>query len=412
MDTYLRVTPSRSGPKKRIDFICWDADAERMRVLFVSVPGLGHVQPMLPLAKACQAAGHKVLWATGGESCGSVEQRGIPTVSVGLVGTGVPEYRRRYPEAASLKGEDIAAYMFPRIFGKIYAPPMAEELLGPAREWAPDLIVHDAATLAGPLVAAVLGIRHVTHSFGDAVPPQRLGEAAHEVAPLWEAAGLEAPMFAGNGQYLYINIFPASLQPELPDYIRRSQYLRPVALDAVPGDALPTSFPRLGSQPLIYLTLGTVFADPTVLRTAAEGIAALGVRLVVTVGPSGDPAAVGDLGRDVLVERYIPQALVLGHCAAVVSHGGSGTFLASLAQGLPQVFLPQAADQFRNAARCAEVGAGINLGPAKSDGERVGAAVARILAEDSFRRASRTLEAEVAAMPAPEEVVHLLEAAA
>ena len=219
-------------------------------------------------------------------------------------------------------------------------------------------------------------------------------------------------MFAGNGQNLYINIYPASLQPELPDYILRSQYLRPVALDAVPGDALPTSFLRSGSQPLIYLTLGTVFADPTVLRTAAEGIAALGVRLVVTVGPSGDPTAVGNLGQDVLVERYIPQALVLGHCAAVVSHGGSGTFLASLAQGLPQVFLPQAADQFRNAARCAEVGAGIDLGPAKSDGERVGAAVARILAEDSFRRVSRTLETEIAAMPSPEEVVCVLEAAA
>lgn len=34
------------------------------RKLFVASPGYGHVQPMLPSARACQAVGHELLWAT------------------------------------------------------------------------------------------------------------------------------------------------------------------------------------------------------------------------------------------------------------------------------------------------------------------------------------------------------------
>lgn len=384
-----------------------------MRMLFVSSPGYGHVQTMLPLAKACQAAGHQVRWATGSESCTRIEQVGIPTVPVGISApTAMAEYRRCYPEAAELRGEDIAAHMFPRLFGTIYAAPMARDLLAPAREWAPDILVHEASAFAGPLIAADLGIPHVTHAFGDAIPPGRLAEAGRAVAPLWQAARLDAPEFAGNGQILYLDIYPSSMQTEMPDYLRHVQPLRPVAFDALPGDRLPAGCPPAGDGPLVYLTLGTVFADPAVLQDAGTAIATLKVRLVVSVGPRGDPTTIRIPGRDVSVERYVPQTLLFGHCSAVVSHAGSGTFLASLSAGLPQVCLPQAADQFRNAARCAQAGAGINLGPEGRSREGIRAAVARVLEDQSFRRAATLKSQEIAAMPSPEQVVTVLEAIA
>ena len=109
-----------------------------------------------------------------------------------------------------------------------------------------------------------------------------------------------------------------------------------------------------------------------------------------------------------MVERYIPQTLLLGRCDAVVSHAGSGTFLAALAQGLPQVCLPQAADQFRNAVHCADSGAGIDVGPGAKDGEVIGAAVTRVLTDSSFRRAAETIRDDIVAMPSPEDVADLL----
>ncbi|WP_309114588.1 hypothetical protein [Saccharothrix sp.] len=38
-----------------------------MKVLFVSAPLVGHVFPMIPLAKALRAAGHEVVLATGAD---------------------------------------------------------------------------------------------------------------------------------------------------------------------------------------------------------------------------------------------------------------------------------------------------------------------------------------------------------
>ena len=40
-----------------------------MRILFTSPAAHGHVQPMVPLARAAMAAGHEVRWATGADAC-------------------------------------------------------------------------------------------------------------------------------------------------------------------------------------------------------------------------------------------------------------------------------------------------------------------------------------------------------
>lgn len=70
----------------------------------------------------------------------------------------------------------------------------------------------------------------------------------------------------------------------------------------------------------------------------------------MTVGPDGDPDAFGSLPDHIIVTRYVPQTVLLPRCALVVSHAGSGTFLATLDHGLPQLCPPQAADQFGNPA--------------------------------------------------------------
>ncbi|HYZ35917.1 MAG TPA: nucleotide disphospho-sugar-binding domain-containing protein, partial [Pseudonocardiaceae bacterium] len=55
--------------------------------------------------------------------------------------------------------------------------------------------------------------------------------------------------------------------------------------------------------------------------------------------------------------------LLLPHCHLVVSHGGAGIMLNALAHGLPQLILPQGADQFSNAAARQSAGAALALRP-------------------------------------------------
>ena len=106
--------------------------------------------------------------------------------------------------------------------------------------------------------------------------------------------------------------------------------------------------------------------------------------------------------------RYVPQGQLLDHCAAVVSHGGSGTFLAALGAGLPQLCLPQSADQFLNAAACEQSGCGLALQPEAVSSSSVRAAVGRLLNDSSFRTRAEQARREISAMPSPIEVANRL----
>jgi len=100
---------------------------------------------------------------------------------------------------------------------------------------------------------------------------------------------------------------------------------------------------------------------------------------------------------NVRVERWIPQEAVMPHVAAMVGHGGSGTTRTALAAGVPSVVVPGFADQFRNAERVAQLGAGIALDA--EDVGRLGDSLRLLLAEPSYRRAAQRVAAEVGALP-------------
>lgn len=380
-----------------------------MRVLFSSTFGFGHNYPMVPLAVACAQAGHEVLWATSEQARALVEEAGLRTVAAGLSGEELQERLGPLQQhVQTLPGAQRAAFMFPSMFGATLTPPMAADLLAVAGGWRPDLLVHEHGELASPLVGAVLGIPSVTHSFGGAVPPAFLTDAGDRVAALWEEHGLRVPPYAGCFTSLYLDICPPDVQMVPTQHIPAMQPLRPVAWT---GPDLDGEQPWLRDtgRPLVYLTLGTVQRAVPVLQRLVQGLAALPVRLLVTVGPEGDPAALGPTQEQVWVERFVPQTQVLGQCAVVASHAGSGTFLGALAEGVPQLCLPQAADQFRNAAGAVRCGAGLSLAPEAADPEAVVAAVERLLAEESFAAAARRQAEVIEDMPAPVEVVGVLE---
>ena len=96
-------------------------------------------------------------------------------------------------------------------------------------------------------------------------------------------------------------------------------------------------------------------------------------------------------------------------CAAVVSHGGSGTVFGAAGLGLPQVCLPQAADQFRNTAGVVRVGRRDRAAPGPGRWSCGGRGRPQVLHDPRFRDAAGQLSQEIAAMPGPDEVVTRLE---
>lgn len=375
--------------------------------MFTTTPGRGHVYPMVPLARAFADQGHEVLWAAADGVCARLRADGFEAVAAGLgEDDGFPELHRRFPEIAALPAEERPDVMFPRLFGAVRAPPMLADLLPLVRRWRPSLLVSEQAELAGPVAAAAVGVPCLAHAFGSLLPAARLAAAGEQVAPLWEGCGLAPRPFAGTYDHLYLDIYPPSLQDAETGHVPAVQPLRPVAFAGASGEDGPV-WPDPGSTaPLVYVTFGTVFTkDLTPIATVVRALRGLPVRVLVTLGPGRDPRALGDQPPNVLVAAFIPQTRILPHCAAVVSHGGSGTFLAALASGLPQLLLPQAADQFRNAAAGVRSGAALAIPPAELTAGRVQEAGRRLLADPAPRAAAQRLAAEIRSMPAPDVVV-------
>jgi UDP:flavonoid glycosyltransferase YjiC (YdhE family) len=384
-----------------------------MRVLVSSTAGHGHVLPMVPLARALVAAGHDVLWATGADALPLVTEAGVEATAAGATQAEHAQARVALLERlGDVPLERRGEHVFPAIFGGFRTPLMLPGLLRIAREWRADLLLHEQGELAAPLVGRLLGLPHVVHAFGGASPATQVAAAAERVAGLWAERGLEMPPYAGCYQHLYLDICPSSVQTvdlaHLParQPLRPGSYAGPDPAGGVPG------IDDADGAPLVYLTLGTVQNRAPLFRMVLTGLAALDVRVLVTLGAGADPASVGPQPGSVTVRDWVPQSAVLPHAAVVVSHGGSGTVLATLAHGLPQVCVPQGADQFRNGTGVTRAGAGVSLPPERLTPDTVASAVRTLLDGPSYGIGARQVADEIAAMPSPADVVGVLEALA
>jgi len=379
-----------------------------MRVLFSSTWGHGHIFPMVPLARAFLALGHEVRWATSDDSSTLVAEAGIAAVPAGMPASAIGALvTRTHAEMTGVRPEDRASVAFPRMFGATATPAMLADLLPLARSWQPQLLVHEHAELAAPLVGALLGIPTVTHAFGGAIPVAIVDDAADRISSLWAEHGLRIPEHAGCFVGPYLDICPPAVETVPMDHIPVVQQLRPVSYTGGPSSLEPGLL-AAHSDPLVYVTLGTVRGqshDQTaVLHAAIESLLSLDVRVLVTVGPEGDPDALGPQPPHVTVVRYVSQTEILPRATAVVSHAGSGTVLGALAEGLPQLCLPQAADQFRNSRGVTTAGAGLTLHPDEVTPDAIGASLRRILLDETFRRAAVGIADDIRAMPSPDHV--------
>ncbi|QJY46588.1 glycosyltransferase [Pseudonocardia broussonetiae] len=356
-----------------------------MRVLITACPLYGHVNTVLPLALAARRAGHETVVATGGARVPHVARRGLVTWAVG------PDRLAASPEG--WLAQFVAS-----------ARPRADDLVARALRWRPDLVIGEETELAAGVVAAATGARHAVHGLG-LMPPQPIRDA---LAPALDALGArhgvdDAAERVWRAEYL--EIAPPALRPPGPRSWPHARPLRPATGDATAGDRLPAALERLPHADTVHLTLGTVFHGASdVLAAALDGLLRLPVNVVVTTGPGTDPSVLGPQPPQVLARPYLPHALLLPRCRLVVSQGGAGILLGAAAHGLPQLVLPQGADQPGNAAALAGAGAGLVLGPGAVTPAAVAAAAARLLAGPGFAAAADGLRREIAAMPGPDAV--------
>ena len=374
-----------------------------MRILFASWPGYGHLLPMVALIRAAQRGAHEVVVSSGRDMSEVIARLGVGVHSSGI--TLAESYARMPGEAmiSQMPPEEQSGFAARHLFGA-GAMDRARDLVDLVETWPPDLIVHDAVELGSVVAAEENGIQHVTHGYGPMVPANAqlvaaIGSAIH-------AAGVSDPVpavFAAP----YLDIAPPGLRRAGTGPWSMVRALRPSAGEVGPAASLTSKLSALPYADSVYVTLGTIMNQaPAVFRAVIEGCSRLPVNVVVTTGPDFDSSLLGPLQSAVFSAPFLPQAAVLPHCTAVVSHAGAGTMLGALCHGLPQLCLPQGTDQPFNTAALLPTGAALALQPDHITPDAVTEALGRLLAEPSFRQAASQLRDEIDAMPDADSVLH------
>ena len=363
------------------------------RVLFTSCPAYGHLLPMLPLIRAAERADHDVRVATGPDMNLPLTGRGL---DVHAVGPTWEEAWSAHQAVWAQPGLSEEQKMMDGVIALFGTPALARlaDLVAMAREWRPDIVVHEVLESAGSLLARRLEVPGIVHGIGPMFPFY-----AQLIGPAGAAIG-EPELWAHASSEQALDICPPSLQPDdgPPPW--------PVATPLRPSAGEPGRVPRRVADALAadkrvaYFTLGTVKNTETAdFRIGLAALETFDGVVIATTGRHLDPAELGSVPDNVIVAEFVPQDAVLERADLLVSHSGSGTMLGGLVHGVPQVALPRGTDQPQNAALLGRAGAGVIVQPEDYAVETIQTAVREVTGDPSFREAAERVRDEIAAMP-------------
>ncbi|GAB1646470.1 nucleotide disphospho-sugar-binding domain-containing protein [Krasilnikovia sp. MM14-A1259] len=371
-----------------------------MRILFLAMPGAGHVFPLVPLAWAFRSGGHEVLFGTCGEGLAHASGAGLPVVDV-APGFRVRDYLGQlFAQRPELPAQEHAAARRHSVHFAVtlFAPVsrrMAADAIRLARRWRPDLVVYDELGAVGAVAAAALGVPGVLHDCGF-VRTRPLWQGFRQaLLDLYDEYGLTAPAEPA----VTLDPAPPSMVPEPDGWSVRCV---PYSTGAVLPDWLSESPQRRR----VAVSLGTVtpaVEGPGLMRRIVGVAAGIDAEFVLALG--GRPAAVlGDLPPNVRVCEWVPMSALLATCAAIIHHGGAGTALTSIAAGVPQLVVPNGADRYITADAARRRGVGLVAEPDELDA----ALLQRLLTDHELRGAAAEVRTEWSNLPAPAEIASRL----
>jgi MGT family glycosyltransferase len=214
------------------------------------------------------------------------------------------------------------------------------------------------------------------------------------------------------------------------DFIHTSEhlnmYLYPEAVDYTEQRPLASSWHRLdssvrstdqpfeipeslrgGSGSLIYLSLGSLgSADVELMQRLVDVLSRSPHRFIVSKGPQHDQYELAD---NMWGAQQVPQISVMPEVDLVITHGGNNTTTESFHFGKPMIVLPLFWDQYDNAQRVDETGAGIRLDTYRFSDDQLHGAIARLLADTPLRDRMARIGSEVRQRSGSRRAADLLE---
>ncbi|MCR6483493.1 DUF1205 domain-containing protein [Amycolatopsis sp. OK19-0408] len=440
-----------------------------MRVAFVIWPAPAHLYPLVPLAWALKAAGHEVCVASHPAIAAEVASMGLTPVSVcdadsmpGLVGPGGAYEEERADLARITEGLGLAPDHPDRehwdVLTQYYVPsmwdflpyrgsaddpmPAMDGLVSFTRTWRPDLVLWDPTVPGAAVAARVSGAAHArwwtapdvfckgidlidAHDNATDGPPLD-NPLAESVRPLAERYGVTVDRELLLGQWT-VNPQPATFGPEVSAHTQSVRWI-PHSRQ----EAMPEWLYRAPDRPRVAISLG--LSERSFMEggwdhipALFEALSELDVEVVATLNRL-QLSAVGKIPDNVRVVDFIPLNQLMPTCALLIHHGGMGTALPAIANGVRQIVVDFADHKITTtellqgqtarsryslgpgAARyVTESGAGVVINVSHPDVFEMREAIQRVLTEPSFGQGAERLRRELLATPSPAETVPILE---
>ncbi|KRE55345.1 glycosyltransferase [Phycicoccus sp. Soil748] len=433
-----------------------------MTLLVISPDYASHLYPLATLATAWQAAGERVVVATGPATDDIVRGFGFEREHLQLGRGSNPGVIRAEEQPT---GEDDAL----RGFFDATRRGAVETLLFQARArrddllWEPvqvgravldvvdrvrpDAVVVDHLAFSARLALASVGVPHADVVLGHptALPvgdevygcpptfPRALVPNPDALAGLrtvceevrdaftdeWNAAARVlspgvpevADAFAVTGDVLLLNYPEALHDPQRTALLPSHRFLGSAVRVEAP-DAGVDAWVAGSGAPLVYVSLGSFLSvRGDVLARLVEALRGLDVRVALAHG-STPRAAFGALPGSWLVRESLPQVTLLRSAALAVTHGGNNSVTESLTAGVPMLVLPFSTDQFAGAASLESAGLATVLDPNTASTANLREALAALLGDAATAERVRAVASSLQASPGPDRAHEALTGAA
>jgi MGT family glycosyltransferase len=379
-----------------------------MRFLLTCIPGLGHFNPLLPLARSLRNAGHDVAVATAPAFADVVMAAGFEIIAAGL------DWDERrlldtVPELRAVSKMNRGEWMMKHIFLDRSPRRMIADLRTIVPQWQPDMIVSGSFEYGGPLAAERAGLPYATANYtvrwNRWVRKHALGRP---IARLRAETGLPAdPDMNAFERYLDLCFAPPSwtferalLRPRLKRLVRAKVlsadlpprqwlagvralllqriFLRHMVTHPEQGVIGPKTYfigegkppPRSAPPPWLrdlpynrtaFFSLGTVLGGehPEMFDKVIAAFKDQPINLVVTFGKMGDPSRFVPQPANVRILPFLAHGelrTLLPHVDLCINHAGYGSVMDALLYGIPLVLLPLTSDGPMNTQMCLSTG--------------------------------------------------------
>ncbi|GLP74637.1 glycosyl transferase [Mycobacterium antarcticum] len=419
-------------------------------ILIAACPPIGHVAPLLNVARDLVGRGHDVTFLTSARHADRVRATGatphplplsadyddnslddLPgraeTSGVARVNFDVRHvFVRPLPYQAAALDELMAVTRFDAILADAFFLGILPMLLDDNASRPPVLTYtttplflssRDTAPGGTGMLPGTGALGRLRNRALNVVAQKVLLRASHRAAEtMLEALILpKLPVFLLDSAILADRLIVPTIpefeyhRSDLPEHVR---FVGAVTPEPANGFVPPPWWHELtGDRPVVHVTQGTIdnadlgrLIEPTIEALADEDV-------TVVVSTGGRPVSQlrGPLPSNTFVAEYIPHDVLLPLVDVMITNGGYGAVQRALMTGVPLIVAGNTEDKPEVAARVEWFGAGVNLKTGVPTAGVVRRAVREVLEDDAYRTAARNLQQAYARRDGVAEIAALLD---